>query len=137
QVSGRKLVAAPASLWGGVVPTLGANIDQFVTIGGYVEEQFVFHDRLFLTGALRGDDNSAFGSAFNFITYPKISGSWVISEEPFFPRLSSLSSLRLRAAWGKSGRQPGPTDAKQFFNPVAVATNSTDAPGITDSSTAN
>ena len=137
QASGRKLVAGTASLSGVVVPTVGENIDQFVTIGGYVEEQFGFHDRLFFTGALRGDDNSAFGSAFNFITYPKISGSWVISEEPFFPRLSWLSSLRLRAAWGKSGRQPGPTDAKQFFNPVAVATNSTDAPGITDSSLGN
>src|SRR2546421_3749684 len=137
QASGRKLVAGTASLSGVVVPTVGENIDQFVTIGGYVEEQVGFHDRLFFTGALRGDDNSAFGSAFNFITYPKISGSWVISEEPFFPRLSWLSSLRLRAAWGKSGRQPGPTDAKQFFNPVAVATDNTDAPGVTDSSLGN
>src|SRR3989440_663317 len=137
QASGRKLVAGTASLSGLVVPTVGENIDQFVTIGGYVEEQVGFHDRLFLTAALRGDDNSAFGSAFNFITYPKISGSWVISEEPFFPRLSWLSSLRLRAAWGKSGRQPGPTDAKQFFNPVAGGTKSTDAPGITDSSLGN
>src|SRR5207249_3355842 len=91
----------------------------------------------YFTGALRGDDNSAFGANFDFITYPKVSGSWVVSEEPFFPRWSWLSSLRVRAAWGKSGRQPGPTDALAFFSPVAVATNSTDAPGITDSSLGN
>src|SRR5256885_12229493 len=131
--SGRKLVGGTTSLAGVVVPTVSENTDKFVTLGGYVEEQLGIRDRLFFTGALRGDDNSAFGANFNFITYPKLSGSWVVSEEPFFPRWSFLSSLRVRAAWGKSGRQPGPTDAVAFYSPVAVATNSTDAPGITDS----
>ncbi len=129
--SGRKLVGGTSSLAGVVVPSVDENTDQFVTLGGYVEEQVGLHDRLFLTAALRGDDNSAFGANFNFITYPKLSGSWVISEEPFFPRLSWLSSLRLRAAWGKSGRQPGPTDALTFFTPVAVASGGTDVPGVT------
>src|SRR6266576_3772180 len=135
--SGRKLVGGTTSLAGVVVPTVGENTDKFVTVGGYVEEQVGIHDRLYFTGALRGDDNSAFGANFNFITYPKLSCSWVVSEEPFFPRWSFLSSLRVRAAWGKSGRQPGPTDAVAFYSPVAVATNSTDAPGITDSSLGN
>ena len=135
--SGRKLVGGTTSLAGVVVPTVSENTDKFVTLGGYVEEQVGIGDRLFFTGALRGDDNSAFGANFNFITYPKLSGSWVVSEEPFFPRWSFLSSLRVRAAWGKSGRQPGPTDAVAFYSPVAVATNSTDAPGITDSSLGN
>jgi len=135
--SGRKLVGGTTSLAGVVIPTVNENTDQFVTLGGYVEEQVGIRDRLYFTGALRGDDNSAFGANFNFITYPKLSGSWVVSEEPFFPRWSWLSSLRVRAAWGKSGRQPGPTDALAFYSPVAVATNSTDAPGITDSSLGN
>lgn len=106
-------------------------------MGGYVEEQVAIRDRLFLTAALRGDDNSAFGQNFNFITYPKVSASWVISQEPFFPRLSFLNSLRLRAAYGRSGRQPGPNDALQFFTPVAVAANGTDVPGITIGSLGN
>ncbi len=135
--SGRKLVGGTTSLAGVVVPTVGENTDEFVTLGGYVEEQVGIRDRLYFTGALRGDDNSAFGANFNFITYPKLSGSWVVSDEPFFPHWSWLSSLRVRAAWGTSGRQPGPTDALAFFSPVAVATNSTDAPGITDSSLGN
>src|SRR6185437_15730227 len=58
-------------------------------------------------------------------------GSWVISEEPFFPRPGWLSSLRLRAAWGKSGRAPGVLDALQFYKPVAVVSNATDVPAIT------
>jgi TonB-linked SusC/RagA family outer membrane protein len=129
--SGRKLVGGTSSLNGVVIPTVGEAIDEAVTVGGYVEEQVALHDRLYLTAALRGDDNSAFGTNFDFIAYPKVSASWVINEEPFFPQISFLNSLRLRAAFGRSGRQPGPTDALQFFTPVAVATNNTDAPGIT------
>jgi TonB-dependent starch-binding outer membrane protein SusC len=137
QASGRKLVGGTGSLAGVVVPTVNENIDEAVTLGGYVEEQIGLRDRLFLTAALRGDDNSAFGKDFDFITYPKLGASWVISEEPFFPRLAFLSSLRLRATWGKSGRQPGPTDATQYYSPVAVAVDGTDSPGITDSSLGN
>ena len=131
QASGRKVVAGTSGLGGVVVPAVGDVTTPSVTIGGYVEEQVGIRDRLFVTGALRGDDNSAFGANFNFIVYPKVSASWVISEEPFFPRLSWLSSLRLRTAWGKSGRAPGPLDAQQFFIPVAVAANGSDVPAVT------
>jgi TonB-linked SusC/RagA family outer membrane protein len=129
--SGRKLVGGTNSLAGVVVPTVGENTDEFVTLGFYGQEQIGIRDRIFLTAALRGDDNSAFGANFNFITYPKLSGSWVISDEQFFPHPSWLNSVRLRAAWGRSGRQPGPNDALQFFTPVAVAANATDVPGVT------
>src|SRR6266550_2519667 len=128
--SGRKLAQGSSSLNGVVNPTVGEAIDEFVTLGGYAEEQVGYHGRLFFTAALRGDDNSAFGKDFNFITYPKVSASWVISEEPFFPQVSFLNSLRLRMAYGRSGRQPGPNDAIQSFAPVAIA-GATDVPGIT------
>ncbi len=129
--SGRKLVGGTGTLNGVVVPTVGESVDEFITVGGYVEQQVGFHDRLFLTAAVRGDDNSAFGKSFNFIAYPKLSASWVVSEEPFFPQVSFMNSLRLRAAYGRSGRQPGPNDALTFFSPVAVKTGGTDAPAIT------
>ena len=40
------------------------------------------------------------------MTYPKLSASWVVSEEPFWPANSYVNSLKLRAAYGESGRQP-------------------------------
>jgi len=131
QASGRKIVAGTGALSGAVVPSVGDTTAPFVTIGGYVEEQVGVRDRLFFTGALRVDKNSAFGTNFGDVLYPKLSGSWVLSEEPFFPRLGWLSSLRLRAAWGKSGRAPGVLDALQFYKPVAVVSNATDVPAIT------
>jgi TonB-linked SusC/RagA family outer membrane protein len=74
-------------------------------LGLYVQEEVAFRDRIFVTGALRFDDNSTFGVDAPAQTYPKLSGSWVISEESFWP-LDFVSSLRLRGAWGKAGRQP-------------------------------
>jgi TonB-linked SusC/RagA family outer membrane protein len=73
--------------------------------GFYVQEELSWNDRIFLTAALRFDDNSAFGSAFSFEKYPKISGTWVLSEESFW-NLDVVNSLRVRGAWGTAGRQP-------------------------------
>ena len=89
------------------------------SIGSYVEQEISFKERLFLTGALRFDDNSAFGENFNATVYPKASASWLLSEEPFFKKGKLLSTLRLRGAFGVSGQQPGTTDALRYYSPVA------------------
>ena len=86
------------------------------TLGGYVEQTFAYHDRLFVTGAVRSDRNSAFGADFKTVFYPKLAVSWVVSDETFFPRPDFLNQLRLRTAYGASGVQPGTTDAVQFYS---------------------
>jgi len=46
-----------------------------------VQEQVALRDRLFLTGAVRTDQNSAFGTNFQRVFYPKASLSWIASDE--------------------------------------------------------
>ena len=75
------------------------------SLGFYVQEQIGWNDRLFLTGAVRFDDNSAFGTDFEAQIYPKFSGTYVVSEESFW-NFDLINSLRVRGAWGKAGRQP-------------------------------
>ena len=75
------------------------------SLGVYIQEQFDWESRLFLTGAIRADDNSSFGQDFDIATYPKLSATWVMSEEPFWSA-DFISTMRLRAAWGASGAQP-------------------------------
>ncbi|MBK8647855.1 MAG: TonB-dependent receptor [Gemmatimonadetes bacterium] len=101
------------------IPAIGSGTTLTKTLGVFVEEQASLNDRLFLTAAVRTDQNSAFGTEFQRVYYPKGSLSWIISDESFFPKLSWLSSLRLRSAYGASGVQPGPNDALRTF---AVAT---------------
>lgn len=113
------------------------DFSEVIQVGGYVATELAWRDRVFLSGALRGDDNSAFGADFGFITYPSASLSWVVGEEDWFPELSFLSSFRVRTAWGTSGLRPDFRDAVTLFNPTTVATDGGDVPGITVSSTGN
>jgi TonB-dependent starch-binding outer membrane protein SusC len=87
------------------------------SLGFYVQEELSYQDRLFLTGAVRADDNSAFGSEFDLQYYPKLSASWVISEEPFW-NFDLVNSLRLRTAWGQSGRQPDTFASQTLYGPM-------------------
>ena len=91
------------------------------TFGFYGQQEFAYNDRLYLTGAARVDNNSAFGSQVHWVTYPKISVSYVASEEPTIQRHlpSWVSSLRLRGAYGGSGQQPALNTALQTLAPVA------------------
>jgi TonB-linked SusC/RagA family outer membrane protein len=72
------------------------------TVGMFGQQQFAWGNRLYLTAALRVDDNSAFGKNFNLVVYPKVSASYVVAED----RSGNVNDLRLRGAYGQSGQQP-------------------------------
>lgn len=95
-----------------------------VNAGLFFEQTFALRDRLFITGGFREDQNSTFGTKTTSAFYPKGSISWLVSEEPFFPRLGFVSQLRLRTAFGQSGNSPGSNDALPFF--VAAQANVAD-----------
>jgi TonB-linked SusC/RagA family outer membrane protein len=92
------------------------------TFGIYAQEQVAWKNRLFLTGAVRADGNSAFGANFDAAYYPKFSASWVISEEPFFAASKLIAQLKLRGAWGRAGLQPDVFSAIQTYEAVVGAT---------------
>jgi TonB-linked SusC/RagA family outer membrane protein len=138
QAFGAKLLAGTGSLNGTSARfAVGETNTDNRTIGGLVQEQVAWRDRLFLSAALRTDNNSAFGSNFGWITYPAASVSWVVSEEPFFPHFDFLSSLRLRTAYGRSGQRPNFRDAITFYNVQTVTVNGVDQPGIQVGGTGN
>ncbi len=129
---GRQMLVGTGTL-GGAASNFAINetAQEIITIGAYARQQFGWRDRLFLSGTLRGDDNSAFGSDFEFVTYPGLSASWVISEEDFFPQTQTLTTLRLRSSYGQSGQRPGFRQASTFFSPVAVAVAGQEQTAIT------
>ena len=107
------------------------------TVGFFVEQVAAINDRLFLTGALRTDQNSAFGTDFQRVYYPRASLSWVLSDESFFPKTDWIDQFRLRASYGAAGVQPGPNDALRFFNTSAQSVNAVDVPGLQISALGN
>lgn len=91
--------------------------DDFVsnsTVGVFAQQQFAINDKLYLTGAVRIDNNSAFGEDFDFVTYPKVSASYVLAEG----QSGTISALKLRAAYGQSGQQPESFAALRSYTPV-------------------
>ncbi|MGI9181129.1 MAG: SusC/RagA family TonB-linked outer membrane protein [Longimicrobiaceae bacterium] len=119
---GRQLLIGTGTLGGAAAGfAVSEDVQDIVTVGAYARQQLAWRDRVFVTAALRGDDNSAFGTDFGLVLYPAFSASWVVSEEPFFPQVGFLSQLRLRGAYGQSGQRPGFRQAETYFNPVSVA----------------
>ena len=102
-----------------------------VLLGIFAQQQVSWRDRLFVNLGVRGDRNSAFGERFGWVTYPTINASWVASEEAFFPQNPVVSSVRLRAAYGQSGRQPNFRDAITYLNPTVVRVDNAELPAVT------
>ncbi len=108
---------------------ISAGADQSVTetwlrevnVGGYVQEQLGYQDWLFTTVGARWDANSAFGEDFDAAFYPKASVS-IIPTDLFDWENETLSTFRVRAAWGTSGLQPGAFDKFTTFSPLPSAT---------------
>ncbi|WP_340106678.1 SusC/RagA family TonB-linked outer membrane protein [Rhodohalobacter sp. 8-1] len=90
-------------------------------LGLFIQEQLGFDDYIFATVGGRFDAHSAFGAEFNSVFYPKASISFVLSDAPFWQQSNLVSSLRVRAAVGQSGLQPGAFDALTTYTSLTSA----------------
>ncbi len=109
------------------------------TVGLYVQQALAMYNRIFFTAAIRGDANSAFGADYAAAYYPKLSASWVVSEEPWWREKAGvvgrvLGDLRFRGAFGAAGTQPGTFDAARLYT---ASTGYLNAAGLVPSSFGN
>jgi TonB-linked SusC/RagA family outer membrane protein len=128
--NGQQLPPGAQTVTAAAIRTASETTIVAVTLGSFVEQVFGWKDRLFITGAVRRDQNSAFGQQFRSVYYPKLAASWVVSDEPGFPKAIPVNSMRLRVAYGASGQQPGPTDALRFFSANPATISGTDVSGV-------
>ena len=97
----------------------GMELRQRVVTGGIFGQLLLgYVERYFLTLGLRMDGNSAFGKDLGLEAYPKVSASYVISEEDWWS--PALGQVKLRAAFGEAGRAPGAFDAVRTWDPVGL-----------------
>jgi TonB-dependent SusC/RagA subfamily outer membrane receptor len=87
------------------------------TFGVFIQQTMGWRNQAFVTAALRADANSAFGESFDAAYYPKLSGTWVVSDADFF-NIGFIDNLRLRGAWGRSGLQPDAFAALRTYAPT-------------------
>jgi TonB-dependent starch-binding outer membrane protein SusC len=111
----------------------GAGADQSINeswerntqVGGYLDNQIGFRDWAFATVGARWDANSAFGEAFTTAFYPKLNTS-ILPTEALGWTSDLLSTLRLRAAIGRSGLQPSSFAKFTTYDPQP----SSEGPGV-------
>jgi TonB-linked SusC/RagA family outer membrane protein len=92
---------------------------QQTSAGFFLQELLGLDDRLFLTGGLRVDGNSAFGDDYGLQFYPKVSLSWILSDYDFWPG-ELLETFKLRAAMGESGKAPGAFDKLRTWTGIGL-----------------
>jgi outer membrane receptor protein involved in Fe transport len=97
----------------------GQTRSEQTSLGFYVQEQLAWMEKLYVTAAVRVDDNSAFGQDFSLVVYPKASVAYVISDEDWF-QFDWLDQLKLRGAWGQAGNAPAPFSADRTFGTSQV-----------------
>ncbi len=109
---------------GGAEQTLGESRSEIVVMGAFLQETLNIADRFFVTAAGRFDASSVFGEEDRWQFYPKISSSYLISEEDYW-RGSFLDNIfdqfTLRASIGESGGLTaiGPFDRFTTYSSVA------------------
>ncbi|HWZ60363.1 MAG TPA: TonB-dependent receptor plug domain-containing protein [Gemmatimonadaceae bacterium] len=113
--SGTGLAPGTSSLVGAEHITGATQSGTDVTnLGWYLEPTFM-QQRFTINTGVRIDNSSSFGHAAVQPIFPKLGGSWLISEEPFFPFKRVFDVLRIRAAYGQAGVWPGPADKLRLY----------------------
>ena len=124
----------------GTTTSAAQSYGQSKSFGYLAQEQIGFNDRLYLQFGARVDRNSAFGKSAPTFFLPKAGATYTITEEPSIAKIlpSFLSTLRLRGAWGTTGRSPGSTAALQTYSKSPYLTDAgVILPGVSPGSPGN
>ena len=105
-ITGTQLSPVSQAASSGAAIVTGDAVSTLNIQGFYVQQTFGIANKLYLTGAIRRDGSSSFGEANRWQTYPKLSASYILSEEGFWKNSSLgsiIPSLKIRASYGQSG----------------------------------
>lgn len=110
------------------------DLDRFSLSGLFAQATLGYKNLAFITGAVRRDQSSKFSPTQTNQYYPKVSGSFIVSDLDFWKNISSsnvFNSLKLRASYGEAGNLSGISSYARFyqFNPVGFLGKNTVAPG--------
>jgi len=121
----------------------GQSSSQTRDIGVFSQADISWRERLYVQLGLRRDQSSTFGVDSKPFYSPKIGLSYVVSDEPYFQSLTgflpdgAFTQLRLRGAFGVSGRQPN-SGARSTYSPSTNQISLTDvAVGVRPGATGN
>jgi TonB-linked SusC/RagA family outer membrane protein len=93
----KNVIAAPTSR------ISGGYVSQSSLLSYFARVNYTLMDKYLLTASVRRDGSYVFSRDNRFGNFPSVGLGWKISEEDFMKTISSVSQLKLRASYGKSG----------------------------------
>ncbi|MFN8428900.1 MAG: TonB-dependent receptor [Spirosomataceae bacterium] len=72
------------------------------------------NDKYYLTGVIRRDGSSRFGSESRYGVFPAFSAAWRVSEESFMKDLPWITDLKIRGGYGTMGNSNNVDPGNQF-----------------------
>ena len=89
----------------GVIPAGPPFKSQHTLLSMFGRVNYGFDDRYLLTGSVRRDGSSRFSTDNRWGWFPAAAFAWRISRESFLRDSKTISDLKLRLGWGKTGQQ--------------------------------
>ncbi|WP_299669146.1 SusC/RagA family TonB-linked outer membrane protein [uncultured Polaribacter sp.] len=86
--------------------TLSSTFTQNTSLAYNFMFNYQFLDRYILSGGIRSEGNSKFGTNYRYGTFPSISARWNMVEEKFMESLEFIDELSPRASYGVNGNSP-------------------------------
>jgi TonB-linked SusC/RagA family outer membrane protein len=96
-------------------PNVNSNLYSGVNFSSYFGKvDFNIMDKYFVTGLVRRDGSSRFGSNNRYGIFPAFSAGWRVSDEEFMKDLSFVTDLKVRGGWGIMGNSNNVDPANQY-----------------------
>jgi iron complex outermembrane receptor protein len=98
--------------------------NESILISFFGRAVYDYKKKYFLTGSMRRDGSSKFGSGNEWGWFPSATFGWNLLEESFMEDVGFFDQLKLRVGYGITGNQDIPNNAdKTLFTPSGTAIN--------------
>jgi iron complex outermembrane receptor protein len=81
------------------------DIQQSRLVSFFGRVNYNYNDRYLIGGSIRRDGSSRFSPSNEWGVFPSASLGWRISQESFMRNMKTISDLKLRGSWAKTGNQ--------------------------------
>jgi TonB-linked SusC/RagA family outer membrane protein len=84
-------------------------------VSQFLRADYNWRSKYYISGTIRRDGSSVFGSDTRYGVFPSVSAAWRISEESFLAGSDIINDLKIRGGYGTMGNQAAVSTANQFY----------------------
>ena len=115
-----------------------SNFNEFGLVSGLFRVGYNYKNKYYVDVNARVDASSKFAENNKSATFPSVALAWAISKEKFLKKSETISNLKLRLSYGKTGSNPiAPYQSLALLSPIRYNFNDQLVTGYYESNLAN